>query len=851
MIDQITYVFRISLYLLLGLSSVTIGLAEGNLFPHLLTIPLIVLTYWYLDDHPPLKIDSAFTSLFGIIALLVAMWEFQQGRINVEMRILSASHLLAYFTWIVLILEKQSQQYWWLLALAILNMAVSASLTTSAAFGLSVLCFLFLSIWTLAIFTAYRGTSHIRDSRSAMALKNKSSSSGVVATQSNKTAVNLNKPVPLVSQVRGGFHFDPSDNWLGYRLIASVAYITIASVAVGLGIFMITPRIWIGNWALPSGGDDASGLPTFGKSVSGFTSEVQLGDIGEILSNPTPVLYTIFRDNKTEKTLTNTEVMRRLQIDDLLFRGTVLSAYENGRWSQPDTNSRANPLRRRGKDQNAKIDNTNDGIRFNYELEPVGRDILFVQMPVVRAHLVSGEFRNNTLQQDALSQVVSIPQTTPHSGLSTIKYEAVAVPPAEKSLSGFPEYEMATGEFWPQVLEVISLSLESSYQANNSDLDRDRTNFAQLTIDREDHMDLFVLDNYMRSLLSLNRERLSGLVELTEQLCAPVDDKPLTPVERVQKLHHYLRESGEFGYTLDLTVSNPNLDPVEDFLLIRKSGHCEYFASAMTLMLRAAGIPSRMITGFRTGRWNENSNTLVVEQRHAHAWVEAFVDGRWLIVDPTTYHDEEENYQTGYGPFSWTNIRAQFVSFWQTYVLGVNLASQQQRLYDPLRKTTTQAFNAIMQTGEEYQNQFLPETKTRYSLYNRFIMIIATVFPVLIIVLVITFLLFRQRLRNFLDWLLPIRRTARRRHMMVFFRKFLEVAAKHGLRKKPEQTALEFARTFQHHFRSQLAGTALDQLPLAVTQAYYQARFRGDALSEEEISSWEMQIQSLNQRLSG
>lgn len=845
MIDQITQVFRLSLYLLLGLSCVTIGLAEGHLYPHLLTIPLIVLAYWYLDDNPPLKIDSAFTSLFGIAALLIAMWEFQQGRVNVEMRILSASHLLAYFTWIVLILEKQSQQYWWLLALAILNMAVSASLTTSAALGLSVLLFLFLAVWTLAIFTAYRGTVHIRDSRSTSTIKtNKQPEASPAPVKSKKSVTAVAKAIPLVSQVRGGFHFDPSDNWLGYRLIASVGYITIASVAVGLAIFMITPRIWIGNWTLPSGQDEPYSLPSFGKSVSGFTSEVQLGDIGEILSNPTPVLYMKFNDYNSKAPLNNTEVMQRLHIEDLLFRGAVLSDYVSGRWSQSSSNSTTYSMKR------GNFRDTTNAIRFRYELEPVGRDILFMQMPVSGAQILSESFENKTLQQHPLSQVVTVTQGRRSAETSTIQYEATTIPSLEKSKSGFPEYELASRWFWPQSLQTISQSLEASYQADDTDLHRARTDFKSTTVDRRSESNLTILDSYIRNLLNLNREQLPGLVELTEKLCAPVDDKPLTPVERVQKLHYYLRDSGEFSYTLDLTVTDPTLDPVEDFLLVRKSGHCEYFASALTLMLRAAGIPSRMITGFRTGRWVEDTKTLVIEQRHAHAWVEAFVDGKWLILDPTTYHDDEENYQVQYSAYSWAAIRAQLVGFWQNYVLGVSLAGQQQRLYDPLRKTTANAYNAIMQSGEEYQNKIIPESRTRYSLYHRFLMFIATVFPILIIVGVVAFLLFRQRLRNFLDWLFPKRRAARRRQMMVFFRKFLEVSAKHGLQKQPEQTALEFARIFQMKFQSQLINTPLYQVPLAVTQAYYQARFRGDPLTEEEIVNWEAQIQSLHQRLS-
>ena len=66
----------------------------------------------------------------------------------------------------------------------------------------------------------------------------------------------------------------------------------------------------------------------------------------------------------------------------------------------------------------------------------------------------------------------------------------------------------------------------------------------------------------------------------------------------------YLRQSGDFSYTLKLEVTDPTLDPVEDFLVNRKSGHCEYFASALALLLRSVGIPARVVNGFKGGDWN-------------------------------------------------------------------------------------------------------------------------------------------------------------------------------------------------------------------------------------------------------
>ena len=94
---------------------------------------------------------------------------------------------------------------------------------------------------------------------------------------------------------------------------------------------------------------------------------------------------------------------------------------------------------------------------------------------------------------------------------------------------------------------------------------------------------------------------------------------------RAAALERYLRDSGEFRYSLQMERSDPDLDPVEDFLLHRKSGHCEYFASALALMLRSIDIPTRMINGFKGADSNPAMARIMTVRRRstAHSWVEA------------------------------------------------------------------------------------------------------------------------------------------------------------------------------------------------------------------------------------
>ena len=89
---------------------------------------------------------------------------------------------------------------------------------------------------------------------------------------------------------------------------------------------------------------------------------------------------------------------------------------------------------------------------------------------------------------------------------------------------------------------------------------------------------------------------------------------------------------------LTYTLSPPLLgdEPVDEFLFDSGRGFCEHFSSAFAVMMRAAGIPARIVTGYQGGTINRFDGTLVVRQSDAHAWVEVWIDGRgWLRVDPT------------------------------------------------------------------------------------------------------------------------------------------------------------------------------------------------------------------------
>jgi transglutaminase-like putative cysteine protease len=89
------------------------------------------------------------------------------------------------------------------------------------------------------------------------------------------------------------------------------------------------------------------------------------------------------------------------------------------------------------------------------------------------------------------------------------------------------------------------------------------------------------------------------------------------------------------SYRYELVASRPvGVEPVEEFLFQSKKGHCEYFASAAALLGRAAGIPTRIVTGYRVSEQSRFGYS-IVRERNAHAWVEAWTGERWQTFDPT------------------------------------------------------------------------------------------------------------------------------------------------------------------------------------------------------------------------
>ncbi|HKW60616.1 MAG TPA: transglutaminaseTgpA domain-containing protein [Candidatus Dormibacteraeota bacterium] len=125
-----------------------------------------------------------------------------------------------------------------------------------------------------------------------------------------------------------------------------------------------------------------------------------------------------------------------------------------------------------------------------------------------------------------------------------------------------------------------------------------------------------------------------GLSRQAIRLAADVVRDQPTYYDRVMAITTYLQQN--YAYNLNLPPVPAGLDPVDWFLFDAKTGYCEQFATAATLLLRSVGIPARLATGYATGDYDSVLNQAVVREHDAHAWVEVwFPHHGWVPVDPT------------------------------------------------------------------------------------------------------------------------------------------------------------------------------------------------------------------------
>jgi transglutaminase-like putative cysteine protease len=156
-----------------------------------------------------------------------------------------------------------------------------------------------------------------------------------------------------------------------------------------------------------------------------------------------------------------------------------------------------------------------------------------------------------------------------------------------------------------------------------------------------------------------------------------------TPLERAQAIEMHLRTD----YKYDLaSPSGKDSNPLDHFLFESKRGHCEFYSTAMAIMLRTLDVPTRNVTGFVGGTYNRFGKFYAVRQGDAHSWVEAFIEGYgWLTFDPTPPADAAPRSEI---VGAWAYLRDVIEATsqrWDRHVVSYDL-SQQLSLFNTFRR---------------------------------------------------------------------------------------------------------------------------------------------------------------------
>ncbi len=294
--------------------------------------------------------------------------------------------------------------------------------------------------------------------------------------------------------------------------------------------------------------------------------------------------------------------------------------------------------------------------------------------------------------------------------------------------------------------------------------------------------------------------------KLAEEITAPAPSN----YDKAIALEKYL--STHFGYTLELPRSLPQ-DPLANFLFERKRGHCEYFASSMAVMLRSLRIPSRIVTGFRGGEFNDLTGQYVVRASDAHSWVEAYFPGSgWVTFDPTPVGSLPV--RTGWSRMQLYVDAAS--SFWREWIinydvshqrtLGKDAATNSRQFFDEARRWMGRRHRAMLRWARRAHAHF---TNFPVRWLGDSLGVAAVLFTLLNLRRVVSGLR-NRRLRAH-----PER--APRESAALWYERMVGRLARLGWRKSPSQTPLDFVAAIQE--------ATLQKKVARFTRAYESARF--------------------------
>jgi hypothetical protein len=302
---------------------------------------------------------------------------------------------------------------------------------------------------------------------------------------------------------------------------------------------------------------------------------------------------------------------------------------------------------------------------------------------------------------------------------------------------------------------------------------------------------------------------------------------------------------------------NPALDPVEDFLINRKEGHCEYFASALALLLRSIDIPSRVVNGFKGGDWNDVTKAMYVRQKHAHSWVEAYLgspDGRtanWITLDPTPGLARERSVaEVGGFASNFRTFSDAIRHIWVFYILGFDADRQKHLIYEPLRELANEVQRGYAAFKETIRGNFqqlfrfenIGSLVSVRGFFVSFFLLTTLVLGLRAVFWIIRkmFAMFRGSEADATNAVAGI----------MFYRRLAQTLAKFDLEREPAETQREFARRAALFLGSRGQETEpVAEVPGMIVDAFYRVRFGHLELPPQTLNRLEERLDALDQSL--
>jgi hypothetical protein len=372
--------------------------------------------------------------------------------------------------------------------------------------------------------------------------------------------------------------------------------------------------------------------------------------------------------------------------------------------------------------------------------------------------------------------------------------------------------------------------------------------------------------------LAIDPSRIPRVVETAAEVIRQHELTAAPSLDKALALERHFLAAGAYHYSLNLDFPrDPALDPVEDFVVNHRTGSCQHFASALALMLRSQGIPARLVVGYKGGTFNSVGRYYVIEQRHAHSWVEAWVPteevpaaelagapsdgGVWYRLDPTPDRDQfitiaKETVGTRLAQaFDYVEL------LWRDYVLSLNKNRQDEFVYDPLTARAAilpswieprafQRWLRLLSRRLGFDWGPAPRDRGGRRAFETSLAILVTSGLILLLAVAYGMGLAWRGFQRWCAGRLAVSRATS--HAPAFYRQLERVLARLPVVRAGGQTPRELATAAGTRLLS-LDGAALaSRVPADVVSAYYRVRFGGCRLDKNEMQAIEQALAALN-----